>query len=138
MLCKWVCENCSQMFENETGGCPTCGWGDHYTINLGIIEEEKMTAVENEFSPIDFIAREIRELKKLTERHTHNIEQLRRAVVALNEINKKNDQIRELLDEIDDLRIRLNEIQAKTHRKFSGGETKKDVVINTPLPDAGE
>ena len=128
MLCKWVCENCSQMFESESGDCPTCGWGDHYTINLGEIGVGKMTEdVTTEISPIDFIAREIRELKKLTERHTHNIEQLRRAVVTINEIVNKDEHIKELEQEIDELKLRLNDIQAKTHRKFSGGES--------PLPD---
>lgn len=123
---------------------------------------------------IQFLASEMREVKKQIEIHTHNIEQLRRAIVTINEwmqkdatvadLQKEADEIREqrhevineelevikhristiesktiplpfqferdLAAEVDDLKLRLNEIQAKTHRKFAGsGENKTDVAV---------
>ena len=61
---------------------------------------------------IAFLATEIRMLKKQVDVHSHNIGQIVREVRRLNEQN--------WADEIDDLKMRLNEIQAKPHRKFSG------------------
>jgi hypothetical protein len=69
---------------------------------------------------IQFLAAELREVKKVVEQHTHHIEQLRRGVVALNELMKKTEEVTELQKEVDDLKLRLNEIQAKSHRKFDG------------------
>jgi hypothetical protein len=81
----------------------------------GLTEEQKTA----------FLARELRMLKKQVEIHSHNIAQIVREVRRLNEQNWAN--------EIDDLKIRLNEIQAKPHRKFAGGgENKTDVEIGAP------
>lgn len=125
---------------------------------------------------VQFIAAELREMKKVTEQHTHNIEQLRRAVVTINdwmaadattvETRKEIDKLREHRDEIldeelivikkrietiesktiplpfqfernlaaevDDLKLRLNEIQAKSHRKFPASGEKG------PIHDIGD
>ena len=84
---------------------------------------------------IQFLASEMRETKKVVEQHTHHIEQLRRAVVAINEWMKKADEVDALQKEVDDLKLRLNEIQAKSHRKFDGlfvrgGEKSGDSLDN--------
>ena len=117
---------------------------------------------------IQFLASEIREVKKKVEIHTHNIEQLVRAVRTINEwqdadtkhdearikieeIRCQRDEVvdeelnviknristiesktiplpfqfeRDLAAEVDDLKLRLNEIQAKSHRKFPASGEK--------------
>ena len=144
-----------------------------------------VTDQEGKDTAIDFneiVLRELRELKKITEKHTHNIEQLRRAVVTINEWLKKdaeeteiqkdidklkaqkeeiiNEELkiikeriktietktiplpfqfeRNLSEEIDELKLRLNEVQAKQHRKFAGGGEDNDLVIYNPPPKKGE
>lgn len=111
---------------------------------------------------IQFLASEMREVKKKVEMHTHNIEQLRRIIVTINEwmqrdtsiadLQRDVDEVREqrhevineelhviknrlstiesktiplpfqferdLAAEVDELKLRVNEIQAKSHRKF--------------------
>lgn len=74
---------------------------------------------------ISFLASELRMLKKQVDVHTHNIGQIVREVRRLNEKNWS--------DEIDDLKMRLNEIQAKPHRKFAGsGGEQTDVELTGP------
>jgi len=77
---------------------------------------------------IQFLASEMREVKKKVEIHTHNIEQLKRAVIATNEL--LTDVA--LRTEVDDLKLRLNEIQAKSHRKFPASGEKG------PIHDIGD
>ena len=111
---------------------------------------------------IQFLASEMREVKKKVEIHTHNIEQLKRAIISINEwqaadtkhdvaqrnieeircerdkiideelkvIKKRIETIesktiplpfqfeRDLATEVDELKLRVNEIQEKSHRKF--------------------
>ena len=111
---------------------------------------------------IQFLASEMREVKKKVEIHIHNIEQLKRAIISINEwqaadtkhdvaqrkieeIRCQRDEIideelnviknristiesktiplpfqfeRDLAAEVDELKLRVNEIQAKSHRKF--------------------
>ena len=81
---------------------------------------------------VKFLASELREVKKQVEMHTHHIEQIRRAVVSLNELMKKSEEINQLLEDIDGMKMRLNEIQAKEHRKFAGGGENKTTVEIKP------
>jgi predicted RNase H-like nuclease (RuvC/YqgF family) len=76
---------------------------------------------------IQFLASEMREVKKTVEQHTHHIEQLRRSVVATNEL--LTDVA--LQAEVDELKLRVNEIQAKSHRKFRG-------TAKGPIHDIGD
>jgi uncharacterized protein with von Willebrand factor type A (vWA) domain len=89
------------------------------------MEEEKQQDQGDTFEglttdqKIAFLANELRVLKKQVEVHTHNIAQIVREVRRLNEQNWAN--------EIDDLKMRLNEIQAKPHRKFAGRGEEVDL-----------
>ena len=73
---------------------------------------------------IQFLASEIREVKKKVEIHTHNIEQLVRAVRTINEWIQTDTKESVLQEEVDNIKLRLNEIQAKSHRKFPASGEK--------------
>lgn len=78
---------------------------------------------------VQFLAAELREMKKSVEQHTHHIEQLARAVRDINN-NLLPQKLAELQEDVDGLKLRLNEIQAKSHRKFAGSGEKPASLDN--------
>ena len=81
---------------------------------------------------VKFLASELREVKKQVEMHTHHIGQLTRAVRTINEWIQADTKESALQEEVDDLKLSLNEIQAKSHRKFPASGEKG------PIPDIGD
>ena len=81
---------------------------------------------------LNFVAHELGALKERWAVHAHNIAQIVRELQRINGLDLQG-QINGLEEKIDDLKIRMNEIQAKSHRKFAGGgENKTEVEVCTP------